>query len=114
MASKKVASKFSAASDAYTEPITRSCSKGITQEQDQGSTIAQSIFKQLMESPKAELSSKKILCMIILILPLASERKMERKINLLMKVVEEQDHKIIALREQIGLVKLPSQVITQN
>ncbi|TYK31661.1 uncharacterized protein E5676_scaffold398G00110 [Cucumis melo var. makuwa] len=40
MSSKKVTSKSSAASDAYTGPITRSRSKGITQPQDQGSTIA--------------------------------------------------------------------------
>ncbi|KAA0032808.1 ty3-gypsy retrotransposon protein [Cucumis melo var. makuwa] len=53
MASKKVTSNSSAASDAYTEPITHSRSKGITQEQDQGSNVAQSILKQLMESPKA-------------------------------------------------------------
>ncbi|KAA0062020.1 ty3-gypsy retrotransposon protein [Cucumis melo var. makuwa] len=53
MASKKAASNSSVASDAYTGPITRSRSKGIIQEQDQGSNVAQSILKQLMESPKA-------------------------------------------------------------
>ena len=53
MASKNPASKSSIASNAYTRPITRSRSKGITQEQDQGSNNAQSILKQLMKSPKA-------------------------------------------------------------
>ncbi|KAA0049966.1 ty3-gypsy retrotransposon protein [Cucumis melo var. makuwa] len=53
MVLKKAAFKSSVASDAYTGPITRSHSKGITQEQDQGSNVAQSILKQLMESPKA-------------------------------------------------------------
>ncbi|TYK14566.1 uncharacterized protein E5676_scaffold552G00510 [Cucumis melo var. makuwa] len=42
MTSKKAASKSSVASDTYKGPITRSCSKGITQEQDQGSNIAKS------------------------------------------------------------------------
>ncbi|KAA0032586.1 ty3-gypsy retrotransposon protein [Cucumis melo var. makuwa] len=53
MASKKDASNSSVASDAYTGPITRSRSKGIIQEQDQGSNVAQSILKKLMESPKS-------------------------------------------------------------
>ncbi|KAA0054172.1 ty3-gypsy retrotransposon protein [Cucumis melo var. makuwa] len=34
-------------------PITRSRFKGITQKQDQGFDVAQSILKQLMKSPKA-------------------------------------------------------------
>ncbi|KAA0041106.1 uncharacterized protein E6C27_scaffold128G00090 [Cucumis melo var. makuwa] len=53
MTSKKVASKSSVVSDDYMRPITHSRSKGITQEQDQGSDVAQSILKQFMESPKA-------------------------------------------------------------
>ncbi|KAA0046769.1 ty3-gypsy retrotransposon protein [Cucumis melo var. makuwa] len=83
MASKKAASKSCVASDAYTGPITRSRSKGITQEQDQGSDIAQSILKQLMEFPKAAMV------------------EMERKVNFLMKVVEERDNEITALIEQM-------------
>ncbi|KAA0046263.1 ty3-gypsy retrotransposon protein [Cucumis melo var. makuwa] len=59
MASKKVASKSFVANESYIEPITLSRFKGITQEQDQGSAIAQSILKQLMESPKAEIVIKK-------------------------------------------------------
>ncbi|TYK22929.1 ty3-gypsy retrotransposon protein [Cucumis melo var. makuwa] len=58
MASKKVASKSSVASDSYTGPITRNRSKGITQEQDQGSVVAQSILKQLIESLKAGIDIK--------------------------------------------------------
>ncbi|KAA0033630.1 ty3-gypsy retrotransposon protein [Cucumis melo var. makuwa] len=88
MASKKVASKSSVASDSYMGPITRNRSKGITQEQDQGSDVAQSILKQLIESPKAGIVIKEN--------PL-----WKRKINFLMKVVEERDHEIPVLRKQM-------------
>ncbi|KAA0031663.1 retrovirus-related pol polyprotein from transposon tnt 1-94 [Cucumis melo var. makuwa] len=109
--SKKVASNSSVASDAYTGPITRSRSKGITQEQDQGSNVAQSILKQLMESPKAGIvlkenhlydnsdsassKSKKeahldvMSAMMADITVEAAMVEMERKFNFLMKVVEE-------------------------
>ncbi|KAA0060617.1 ty3-gypsy retrotransposon protein [Cucumis melo var. makuwa] len=121
--SKKVVSKSSVASDGYTGPITRSCSKGITQEQDQGSDVAQSILKQLMESSKAGIvikenplydnsdstfsKSKKeahpdmMSVMMVDITVEAAMSEMERKVNFLMKVVEKQDHEIIALREQM-------------
>ncbi|KAA0034031.1 ty3-gypsy retrotransposon protein [Cucumis melo var. makuwa] len=58
MTSKKAASKSSVASDGYTGSITHNGSKGITQEQDQGSDVAQSILKQLMEFPKTEIVIK--------------------------------------------------------
>ncbi|KAA0042989.1 ty3-gypsy retrotransposon protein [Cucumis melo var. makuwa] len=125
MASKKVASKSSVASDAYTRPITYSRSKVITQEQDQGFFIMQSILKQLMLSPKAGIFIKEnplydnfdsafsklkkeahldvMSVMMVDITAEAAMTKMERKINLLMKVVEEQDHKITALREQMQI-----------
>ncbi|TYK01577.1 ty3-gypsy retrotransposon protein [Cucumis melo var. makuwa] len=90
----KAASKSYVASDAYTEHITRSRSKGITPEQDQSSDIAQSILKQLMESLKAGIILKKIFYE-------AAMAEMERKINFLMKVMEERDHEITTLREQL-------------
>ncbi|TYK05006.1 ty3-gypsy retrotransposon protein [Cucumis melo var. makuwa] len=123
MASKKAASDSSVANDAYTGPITRSRFKGIIQEQDQGSNVAQSILKQLMESPKAGIvikenplydnsdsassKSKKeahpdvMSVMMADITTEASMAEMERKINFLMNVVEERDHEITALREQM-------------
>ncbi|TYK09810.1 ty3-gypsy retrotransposon protein [Cucumis melo var. makuwa] len=52
MASKKSTSKSSVASNTYIGPITHNRSKGITEEQDQGFVIVQSILKQLMESLK--------------------------------------------------------------
>ncbi|KAA0047673.1 ty3-gypsy retrotransposon protein [Cucumis melo var. makuwa] len=119
MASKKVASNSSVANDAYTGPITRSRSKGIIQEQDQGSNVTQSILKQLMESPKTGIVIKKNPLydnsdsgfnkskkeahpnmMSIMMADKTAEAamaEMERKINFLMKVVEEQDHEITAL-----------------
>ncbi|TYK28164.1 ty3-gypsy retrotransposon protein [Cucumis melo var. makuwa] len=123
MASKKVASNSSVASDAYTGPITHSRFKGIIQEQDQGSNVAQSILKQLMESLKAGIvikenplydnsdsassKSKKeahpdvMSIMMADITVEAAMAEMERKINFLMKVVEERNHEITALREQM-------------
>ncbi|KAA0051508.1 ty3-gypsy retrotransposon protein [Cucumis melo var. makuwa] len=123
MALKKGTSNSFVVSDAYTGPITCSRSKGITQEQDQGSNVAQSIPEQLMESPKAGIvikenplydnsdstssKSKKeahpdVMSVIMAdITGEAAMAEMERKINFLVKVVEEQDHEITALREQM-------------
>ncbi|KAA0056792.1 ty3-gypsy retrotransposon protein [Cucumis melo var. makuwa] len=123
MTSKKAASNFSVASDTYTGPITRIRSKGITLEQDQGSNVAQSILKQLMESPKAGIVLKENLLydnsdsasskskkeahpnlMSVMMADITTETamvEMERKVNFLMKVVEERDHEITALREQM-------------
>ncbi|KAA0054507.1 ty3-gypsy retrotransposon protein [Cucumis melo var. makuwa] len=115
MASKKAASKSSVASDTYTRPITYSRSKGITQEQD--------LLKQLMKSPKAGIvlkenslhdnsdsassKSKKEAHPDVMSVTMADITievalvEMKRKVNLLMKVVEERDHEITTLREQI-------------
>ncbi|KAA0054154.1 ty3-gypsy retrotransposon protein [Cucumis melo var. makuwa] len=98
-------------------------SKGIIQEQDQGSNVAQSILKQLIESPKAGIvikenplydnsdsassKSKKEAhpdVMSVVMADITAEAamvEMERKINFLMKAVEERDHEITALREQM-------------
>ncbi|KAA0063895.1 ty3-gypsy retrotransposon protein [Cucumis melo var. makuwa] len=125
MVSKKAASKSSVASDTYTGPITGSRSKGITQEQDQGSNVAQRILKQLMESPKAGIvlkenplydnsdsasnkSKKKahpdvMSAMMVDITAKAAMVEMERKVNFLMKVVEERYHEITALRDQMQI-----------
>lgn len=73
MTPKKVSSKFTTTSDAYIGLVTCSCSRKITQEQRQGFIIAQSILKQLMESPKVRIVIKKNLLIITLILPLASQ-----------------------------------------
>ncbi|KAA0051896.1 retrotransposon gag protein [Cucumis melo var. makuwa] len=99
----KAASKSSIASDAYTRPITRSRSKGITQEQDQGSNVAQSILKQLMESPKSKKEAHPDV-MYVMMADITTEAvmtEMERKVNFLIKVVEERDHEITALRGQM-------------
>ena len=122
MTLRKVASKFSIASNAYTEPVTRSRSKGIIQEQDQGSVIAQSILKQLMESPKGEIiirenhlfdhstsasnlskqeSDLVVSFMMTDVTIEAAMAKMERKINFLMKAVKERYHEISASRDQM-------------
>ncbi|KAA0058829.1 ty3-gypsy retrotransposon protein [Cucumis melo var. makuwa] len=91
-----------------------------------------SILKQLIESPKVRIvikenflndnsdfassKSKKeahsdvMSVMMADITVEAVMAEMERNINLLMKLVEEQDHEIIALREQMRFVKLLSRV----
>ncbi|KAA0048543.1 ty3-gypsy retrotransposon protein [Cucumis melo var. makuwa] len=121
MAPKKVTLKYFVASNAYTRPVIRNRSKGIIHKQDQGFVIAQSILKQLMESPKAGIFIKKNLLydnfssisskskkeahpdmmftMMVDVTVEAVIAEMERKINLLMKVVEKRDHKIIAFKE---------------
>ncbi|TYJ98784.1 ty3-gypsy retrotransposon protein [Cucumis melo var. makuwa] len=111
MASKKVASNSFVTSDAYTGPITCSRSKRITQEQDRGSNVALSILKQLMESSKAGIFIKEnplydnsdsassklkkeahLDVMSVMMAEITTEAvmaEMERKINFLMKAVEE-------------------------
>ncbi|TYK19590.1 ty3-gypsy retrotransposon protein [Cucumis melo var. makuwa] len=112
---KKATSKSSVTNEAYIGPITRSHSKRITQEQDQCSNVAQSILKQLMESLKAGIflkenplydnsdsassKSKKeahpdVMSVIMAdIMVDATMAERERKVNFLMKVVEERDQK---------------------
>ncbi|TYK15314.1 ty3-gypsy retrotransposon protein [Cucumis melo var. makuwa] len=97
MASKKAASKSSVASDAYIGPITRSRSKGITQEQDQGSNVAQSILNKSKKEARPDVMS----VMMADISTEAAMVDMERKVNFLMKVMEERDHEITALRDQM-------------
>ncbi|KAA0026262.1 ty3-gypsy retrotransposon protein [Cucumis melo var. makuwa] len=108
MASKKVASKSSVARYGYTGTFTYSHSKGITQKQDQGSDVAQSILKQLMESSKVGIVIKEnplydnsdstssklkkeahpdvISVMMADITVEAAMAEMERKVNFLMKL----------------------------
>ncbi|TYK05789.1 ty3-gypsy retrotransposon protein [Cucumis melo var. makuwa] len=86
MASKKTASNSSVASDAYTGPIT---------------TVV------LRESLKRRIKSKKEAhpdMMSVVMADITAEAamtEMERKINFLMKAVEERDHEITACREQM-------------
>ncbi|KAA0026104.1 ty3-gypsy retrotransposon protein [Cucumis melo var. makuwa] len=84
MASKKATSKSFVASDAYTRPITRSRSKGITQDKSK-----KEAHHDVMSVMMADITAK------------AAMEEMERKVNFLIKVVEERDHEITALREQM-------------
>ncbi|KAA0063065.1 retrotransposon gag protein [Cucumis melo var. makuwa] len=100
MASKKAASKSYVASDAYTGPIICSRSKGITQEQDQENPLYDNSDSASSKSKKEAYPD----VMSIMMADITDEvamTEMERKVNFLMKVVEEQDHEIIALREQM-------------
>ncbi|TYK28765.1 ty3-gypsy retrotransposon protein [Cucumis melo var. makuwa] len=74
MTSKKAASKSSIPSDSYTGPVTRSHSNGIIQEQNQA-TWGQ--IPDVMFVIMADVTAE------------AAITEMKRKINLLMKVVEE-------------------------
>ncbi|TYK00345.1 ty3-gypsy retrotransposon protein [Cucumis melo var. makuwa] len=104
-------------------PVTCNRSKRIIQEQDQGSTITQSILKQLMESLKGriiirenplfeistyvsdsseqELHLKVVSVMMTDVIAEATMANIERKINFLMKAIEERDHEIAALKDQM-------------
>ncbi|KAA0051584.1 retrotransposon gag protein [Cucumis melo var. makuwa] len=86
MTSKKAASNSSVASDAYTGPITRNRSKEIIQEQDQ---VKEEAHPDVMSVMMADITAE------------AAMAEMERKINFLMKAVEERDHEITTLREQM-------------
>ncbi|TYK04933.1 ty3-gypsy retrotransposon protein [Cucumis melo var. makuwa] len=108
MAPKNAASKYYAASDTYTRPVTHCRSKGIIQEQNQGSIITESILKQLMESSKTRIviqenllydnsdsASRKlkskadpdVMSFMMAIIVEAAMVEMERRINL-MKAIE--------------------------
>ncbi|KAA0043408.1 ty3-gypsy retrotransposon protein [Cucumis melo var. makuwa] len=88
MASKKVASKSSVASDAYRGSITHSRSKGITQEQDQENTLYDNSDSASSKSKK-EAHPDVMSVMMSNITVEAVIVEMERKVNFLMKVVEE-------------------------
>ncbi|KAA0040630.1 ty3-gypsy retrotransposon protein [Cucumis melo var. makuwa] len=100
MASKKAASNSSVASDAYTGPIIRSCSKGIIQEQDQENPLYDN-YDSASSKSKKEAHPDVMSVMMADITAEAAMAEMERKINFLMKAVEERDHEITALREQM-------------
>ncbi|KAA0065961.1 ty3-gypsy retrotransposon protein [Cucumis melo var. makuwa] len=127
MTSNKVSSKSSITSDAYTRPVTYSRSKGIIQKQDQGSVIAQSILKQLVECSKAEIvikenplydnfdspSSKSkrkthpdvMSVMMANVTIEAAMAEMERKINLLMKLEKEFLNHFYSTRRTVSMME---------
>ena len=116
-------SKTPTASDTYTGPITYSRSKGVMQEKEQGSIVAENIWKRLTESPKGRIviienplfdssaptsnqpnkeSHLDVMSVMMAdVMTEAAMAEMERKINLFMKAIEERDHKIAALRDQM-------------
>ncbi|KAA0032672.1 ty3-gypsy retrotransposon protein [Cucumis melo var. makuwa] len=123
MATNKAASKSSAASDSYIGLVTQSYLKRSMQEQEQGFFLKKKSLEQLIESPKGEiiirdnplfnnstpasnLSDKEshlevVSVMMVDVIAEATMTEMERKINFLRKVVEERDHEITALKDQM-------------
>ncbi|TYK04575.1 ty3-gypsy retrotransposon protein [Cucumis melo var. makuwa] len=123
MATNKVAFKSSAASDSYIGLVTQSHLKRSMQEQEQGFVLKKKSLEQLIESPKggiiirdnplfnnstpaSNLSDKEshlevVSVMMVDVTAEATMAEMERKINFLMKVVEERDHEIAALKDQM-------------
>ena len=123
MATNKAASKSSAASDSYIGLVTQSHLKRSMQEQEQGFVLKKKSLEQLIESPKggiiirenplfnnstpaSNLSDKEshlevVSVMMVDVTAEATMAEMERKINFLMKVVEERDHEIAALKDQM-------------
>ncbi|KAA0032461.1 retrotransposon gag protein [Cucumis melo var. makuwa] len=123
MTTNKAASKSSAASDSYIGLVTQSHLKRSMQEQEQGFVLKKKSLEQLIESPKggiiirdnplfnnstpaSNLSDKEshlevVSVMMVDVAAEATMAKMERKINFLMKVVEERDHEIAALKDQM-------------
>ncbi|KAA0041770.1 ty3-gypsy retrotransposon protein [Cucumis melo var. makuwa] len=123
MATNKAASKSSVASDSYIGLVTQSHLKRSMQEQEQGFVLKKKSLEQLIESPKGgiiirdnplfnnstsasnpsnkELHLEVVSVMMVDVTAEATMAEMERKINFLMKVVEERDHEIAALKNQI-------------
>ncbi|KAA0066109.1 ty3-gypsy retrotransposon protein [Cucumis melo var. makuwa] len=85
MSKNKVAFKSSAASDSYIGLVTQSHLKRSMQEQEQDKESHIEVVSVMMVDVTAE----------------ATMAEMERKINFLMKVVEERDHEITALKDQM-------------
>ncbi|KAA0037268.1 ty3-gypsy retrotransposon protein [Cucumis melo var. makuwa] len=100
MTLKNSASKSSVANDAYTGPITRIRSKGIIKEQDQENPLYDN-SDSTSSKTKKEAHPNVMSIMMVDITVEAAMVKMERKVNFQMKVVEEKDHEITALREQM-------------
>ncbi|KAA0040809.1 ty3-gypsy retrotransposon protein [Cucumis melo var. makuwa] len=94
MATNKAASKSSAASDSYIGLVTQS-----------GIIIRDNpLFNNF--TPASNLSDKEshlevVSVMMVDVTAEATMAEMERKINFLMKVVEERDHEIAALKDQM-------------
>ncbi|TYK00107.1 ty3-gypsy retrotransposon protein [Cucumis melo var. makuwa] len=123
MATNKAASKSSAASGFYIGLVTQSHLKRSMQEQEQGFVLKKKSLEQLIESPKggiiirdnplfnnstpaSNLSDKEshlevVSVMMVDVTAEATMAEMERKINFLMKVVEERDQEIAALKDQM-------------
>ncbi|KAA0033935.1 ty3-gypsy retrotransposon protein [Cucumis melo var. makuwa] len=125
MATNKAASKSSVASDSYIGLVTQSHLKRSMQEQEQeqGFVLKKKSLEQLIESPKggiiirdnplfnnstpaSNLSDKAshlevVSVMMVDVTAEATVTEMERKINFLMKVIEERDHEIAALKDQM-------------
>ncbi|KAA0056741.1 ty3-gypsy retrotransposon protein [Cucumis melo var. makuwa] len=123
MATNKAASKSSAASDSYIGLVTQSHLKRSIQEQEQDFVLKKKSLEQLIKSPKggiiirdnplfdnstpaSNLSEKKshlevVSVMMVDVIAEATMAEMERKINFLMKFVEERDHEIAALKDQM-------------
>ncbi|KAA0055035.1 ty3-gypsy retrotransposon protein [Cucumis melo var. makuwa] len=121
MAPRKVASKATVANNSYTGLVTQSHLKRNMQEQD--SILKKKSLEQLIESPKGEiiirenplfknsmptsnLSDKESYLEVVSVMMAdvtaeAAMTSMKRKINFLMKVVEERDHEILALKDQM-------------
>ncbi|KAA0054645.1 ty3-gypsy retrotransposon protein [Cucumis melo var. makuwa] len=89
MAPRKVTSKSTVANDSYTGLVTQSHLKTSMQEQEQDKESYLEVEFVMMADVTVE----------------ASMAEMERKINFLMKVVEERDHEIATLKDQMKAYK---------
>ncbi|KAA0054701.1 ty3-gypsy retrotransposon protein [Cucumis melo var. makuwa] len=106
------------------------------QEQEQSSILTKKIWEQLMESPKGGITIKEnplfdksthasdpseqeshlevVSVMMVDVTAEATMTEMERKINFLMKVIEERDHQIAALKDQMKACEIVKSRKTPN
>ncbi|KAA0067627.1 ty3-gypsy retrotransposon protein [Cucumis melo var. makuwa] len=99
MASKKVASKSSTTSDSYTGLVTQSHLKRNMIIIRENPLFNNSTPSSNLLNKESHLQVVSIMMAYVTVEAIMVE--MERKINFLMKVVEEQDHEIAALKDQM-------------
>lgn len=124
MTPKKITSKATTTSEAYTEPITQSNSKRIMHEQEQVSVLPEKCQEQLIKPFNGEIVIKEnhlfenfaltsdllerqshlevVSVMMASVTTKVAMAEMGRKLNLLMKAIKERDHEIVVLRSNKG------------
>ncbi|KAA0042087.1 ty3-gypsy retrotransposon protein [Cucumis melo var. makuwa] len=96
MVLRKVSSKATVTNDSYTRLVIQSHIKRSMQEQEQS---------YVLKKKNKESHLKVVSVMMVDLIAETAMAEMERKINFLMKAIEERDHEIITLKDQMKTCK---------